>query len=256
MYARQWIDEDGKTGYVPVREPLTENAIQSHLRGNTTIGVYPIFDRDKAQFLALDIDIKKEALNRARQNNTLMDALRAQVCKDIRRVCAGFASLNIPVHIEDSGNKGAHIWLFFEKPIPACDLRAFGRAYIKRFGPASEELQWELFPKQDAVGEDELGNLIKLPLGIHRKTGRRALFIDTEGHTLADQDRVLRDIKPINTQAFDPCSLSPGWRRNPHTSKRSRFAKSLSRISTHIEGMRGHSRTHRKSLCNRPSGTH
>ncbi len=202
VYARQWIDEDGKTGYVPVREPLTENAIQSHLRGDTTIGVYPIFDRNKAQFLALDIDIKKEALNRARQNNTLMDALRAQVCKDIRRVCAGFASLNIPVHIEDSGNKGAHIWLFFEKPIPACDLRAFGRAYIKRFGPASEELQWELFPKQDAVGEDELGNLIKLPLGIHRKTGRRALFIDTEGHTLADQDRVLRDIKPINTQAF------------------------------------------------------
>ena len=26
VYARQWIDEDGKTGYVPVREPLTEKA--------------------------------------------------------------------------------------------------------------------------------------------------------------------------------------------------------------------------------------
>ena len=217
VYARQWIDEDGKTGYVPVRESLTEDAIQSHLRGDTTIGVYPIFDRDKAQFLALDIDIKKEALNTAQQNNTLMDALREQVCKDIRRVCAGFASLNLPVHIEDSGNKGAHIWLFFENPIPACDLRAYGRAFAKRFGPASEDLQWEWFPKQDAVGEDELGNLIKLPLGIHRKTGRRALFIDTEGHALADQDRVLRDLKPIDTQTFAHAvsRLGPGETHTP-----------------------------------------
>ena len=202
VYARQWIDEDGKTGYVPVREPLTEDVIQSHLRGDTTVGVYPIFDRDKAQFLALDIDIKKETLNKALQNNTLMDALREQVCKDIRRVCAGSASLNLPVHIEDSGNKGAHIWLFFEKPMRASDLRAYGRAFAKRFGPPSEALQWEWFPKQDTIGDNELGNLIKLPLGIHRKTGRRALFIDTEGHALADQDRVLRDIKPIDAQAF------------------------------------------------------
>ena len=93
VYARQWIDEDGKTGYVPVREPLTENAIQSHLRGDTTIGVYPIFDRDKAQFLALDIDIKKEALNRARQNNTLMDALRRT---SMQRHPTGLCGLRIP----------------------------------------------------------------------------------------------------------------------------------------------------------------
>ncbi len=203
VYARQWIDDDGKAGYVPVREALTVDVIQSHLRGDATVGVYPVFEGDKAQFLALDIDIKKEALHKAQQNDALMDALRAQVCKDMRRVCAGFASLNLPVYVEDSGHKGAHVWLFFQSTVRAGDLRKFGRAFVKRFGPSSEELQWELFPKQDAVGEDELGNLIKLPLGVHRKTGRRALFVDPEGRAVADQGGVLRDAKPVDVHGFD-----------------------------------------------------
>ena len=35
----------------PRARTLTEDVMQSHLRGDTTVGVYPIFDRDKAQFL-------------------------------------------------------------------------------------------------------------------------------------------------------------------------------------------------------------
>ena len=202
VYARQWIDDDGKAGYVPVREALTVDVMKAHLQGDLTVGVYPIFEGDQAHFLALDIDIKKEALNKAQENDALMDVLRAQVCKDVRRICAGFGSLKLPVCVEDSGHKGAHVWLFFDRPVRAAHVRKFGRAFVKRFGPLSEGLQWELFPKQDAVGEDELGNLIKLPLGVHRKTGRRALFVDLEGRAVADQGGVLLGAKTVAAEGF------------------------------------------------------
>ncbi len=41
------------------------------------------------------------------------------------------------------------------------------------------------------------GNLIKLPLGIHRRTGYRSLFLDDDGRPLEDQLGVLRDVPKL-----------------------------------------------------------
>lgn len=202
VYARQWVDGDGKAGYMPVREPLTETVLQAHIRGDQTIGVYLLRADGTVPFLAFDLDIRKPALEKAGENPALMDALRKQVLKDARRICAGFAALNLPVAVEDSGHKGCHIYLFFAGPMRAAHVRKFALAFVKRFGPPSDDVQWEIFPKQDAVAEGELGNLIKLPLGIHKKTGRRGLFIDPEGRAMADQTAVLNSIRPIDMAAF------------------------------------------------------
>lgn len=54
----------------------------------------------------------------------------------------------------------------------------------------------ELFPKQDHVGEGEYGNLMRLPLGVHNRTGQRAFFVDlsalpTRTCLFAEDDPVL-----------------------------------------------------------------
>jgi hypothetical protein len=55
-------------------------------------------------------------------------------------------------------------------------------------------LHLEFFPKQASVKGKGLGNLIKLPLGIHRRTGRRSQLLDDQGAALADPLGELRAV--------------------------------------------------------------
>ena len=52
----------------------------------------------------------------------------------------------------------------------------------------------EVFPKQTSVKKGGLGNLIKLPLGFHKRTGKRAVFLQPDGQPCADQLEVLLSV--------------------------------------------------------------
>jgi hypothetical protein len=71
---------------------------------------------------------------------------------------------------------------------------------VQQLGRPPSELQVESFPKQSFVEEGKLGNLIKIPLGIHRRTGRRALFIDAAGKAIPNQLGFLERIEKISKQ--------------------------------------------------------
>lgn len=66
--------------------------------------------------------------------------------------------------LEDSGQKGRHLWLFLERPVPAHVARGFGQALVRAHCPTDERLHLEVFPKQDRLDRKGLGNLVKLPL--------------------------------------------------------------------------------------------
>ncbi len=94
---------------------------------------------------------------------------------------------------ENSGYKGRHYWVFLEEPETADVLHLFGRLLL-----ASQAMQLppgmhlEFFPKQARVRSKGLGNLIKLPLGIHRRTGYRSLLLDDQGQPVPDALAALR----------------------------------------------------------------
>jgi len=198
VYARQWIDAEGKMGYSPVYEPLTEKVLERHLLGDITVGVYPVRVDNTVMFMAIDVDVNKKILSRASEKPEIMKLLQDKVKENVRKLTGMFEYLFLPAYVESSGYKGCHIWLFFAEPVPAHVVRKFAQAVTKRTGPPSPELHWEIFPKQDSLEEGQLGNLIKLPLGIHKKTGRRALFVDPEGKVYADQIEFLNLIKRID----------------------------------------------------------
>src|SRR3990167_5219773 len=63
VFAKYWVDLSGKkSGYSPVYrlnqspQALTDMVIISHLQGNQTIGVYPLFPDNTTAFLAIDFD--------------------------------------------------------------------------------------------------------------------------------------------------------------------------------------------------------
>ena len=203
VHARQWIDEDGRVGYSPVHEPLADHLLALHLQGTATLGVYPVRADQTVLFGALDIDVRKSALATGEASPSMTTQLREMVQADARRLARQFDQLHLPVYVEESGYKGVHLWLFFAEPVPAAKVKRFLEAVVGRVGPPSPELQWEVFPKQEQVAEDQLGNLIKLPLGIHLKTGRRCLFTDLEGQEYSDQEGFLERIQQVERKDFE-----------------------------------------------------
>jgi len=60
----------------------------------------------------------------------------------------------------------------------------------------------EVFPKQNSVPPRSLGNLIKLPLGIHRVTGRWARFLDSEGQPVDEVEPSLQRVRRLPAEAL------------------------------------------------------
>lgn len=102
-----------------------------------------------------------------------------------------------------SGSKGMHVYGVLDEHTPATDARDIARMvlhswpgqFVAHRGDnffrtrmmegdnhpwrAYDPLEIEVFPKQDAVhGSDGIGNLLRLPLGLNRKSGKRGFFID------------------------------------------------------------------------------
>jgi hypothetical protein len=179
-YAMQWWDEKGYGGYTPVRRPLTPQVVKNHLLGNITVGVYPIRLDGTVTFFALDLDINKRALERVRGDTKQAKKLRECLIQDASLVLQTLRTKGFDPLFESSGHKGRHFWVFLEHPEDADVLYKLGSFLLPSLGPIHPEFHLEFFPKQGKTVK-QLGNLIKVPLGIHRKTGRRCDILKDDG---------------------------------------------------------------------------
>jgi tetratricopeptide (TPR) repeat protein len=187
VYARQWVSPTGESGYTPVQEPLTLNVAENHILGNYTIGGYPVRLDNTVNYIAFDFDIAKFAVARAISSEKTWGILMNRVHKLACQLVDIGAAHEITVIIEDSGFKGRHCWIFLETPIPAGVAKKCGELMRNQLAPIPQDITIEVFPKQTSVRRGGLGNLIKLPLGIHKRTGKRASFIQPDGSPYPDQ---------------------------------------------------------------------
>ncbi|MEM2973343.1 MAG: primase C-terminal domain-containing protein [Candidatus Caldarchaeum sp.] len=137
--------------YRPIRQPLTDEALQEHLLGKVTYGTY-VLNFDKARFFMFDIDNGDITTARA-----LLSASQKY----------GFRAV-----LEESGRKGYHVWVLLTDWYKAADVRRVAKAIAAEVG-----FTGEVFPKQDTARD--LGNLVKLPCGVHQVTGARCRLIGT-----------------------------------------------------------------------------
>jgi hypothetical protein len=147
VYAVQ--HKDGK--WTPVREKLDDVVLQAHLNQEKTVGTYINVD-DHAHLMVIDIDSGER--------------------DDAERVRAALKELGVTsIGFEFSGRKGFHLWVVVQEEVKAHDLRRLGRhALVLAELPPNVEV----FPKQDKT--KDLGNLVKLPEGIHQVTGNLCTF--------------------------------------------------------------------------------
>lgn len=183
VYARQWYSSaKDRGGYSPVHEPLTPSVLRRHFLGEVTLGVYPVRLDGTCVFAALDLDIPSSVLDAARADSTLARRLATRLQQGAAEARRILADLGFTVIVEDSGYKGRHLWLPFDSPVPARILRDLCERVSAALGAVVDRdlFTIEYFPKQAETRGKGLGNLIKLPLGIHRRSGRRSAFLDAD----------------------------------------------------------------------------
>lgn len=173
---------------------LTAKKIVEHLvgykeDGSDILGVYPLLPDGTCRFIVFDFDNHEKGAeatdfaNVTEEWHKEVDALRL-ICEK-----NGITPL---VERSRSG-RGAHVWIFFKRPISASLARNFGFLLLDR-GQSSinmKSFQYydRMYPCQDVA--NSIGNLIALPLqGQALKNGNSAL-VDSNWNAYPDQWDVL-----------------------------------------------------------------
>lgn len=201
VYARQWVNPQGQTGYHPVREPFNVRVVRNHLLGNHTVGIYPIRLDNTVNFMAFDLDLSRSLVDRSGPGRPEWDRTMAHLEAYGWTLLRLAAERGLTGYLEDSGSKGRHVWFFFAEPLQAGFARRLGQALLREAGAPPVDVAVELFPKQSQLPPNGLGNLIKLPLGVHRLTGRKGMFLGPDGLPVADPLSWLMQVQRVSRDA-------------------------------------------------------
>ena len=136
--------------------------------GSDVIGVYPLLPNGTCRFIVFDFDNHEKVAEVTDFANT--DNEWHKEVDALRKMC----ELNgiRPLVERSRSGKGAHVWIFFKKAIPAATARNFGFLLLDK-GSTSINLKSfhyydRMYPSQDVASS--IGNLIALPLqGRHLK---------------------------------------------------------------------------------------
>lgn len=206
VYAVRWDGKSGKSGYSPacIRDarnffvskaeaikqrqllPLTDQVIHDHLSGKLTAGIYPLLKDEACWFLAIDFD-----------KTTWADDASAFL-----HVCAQWT---IPASVERSrSGKGAHVWIFFEQPIPASLARKMGAAILTRTMEHRHHVGLDsydrMFPNQDTLPKGGFGNLIALPLQHIPRSSGNSVFLSDNFQPHEDQWSFLASVQRMSLE--------------------------------------------------------
>jgi len=214
IYAVRWQRSDGRSGYSPKVQrdwkaylassvadrkvvdrqtrsllPLTDNVIRQHLQGGLTIGIYPLLTDETCWFLAVDFD-------------------KAGWHEDVSAFVAVCRKEGVPAAVERSrSGAGAHVWIFFERPLPATMARRLGCALLTRTMERRHQIGLDsydrLFPNQDTMPKGGFGNLIAVPLQKGPRESGNSVFVADDFTPHSDQWAFLACVERMSIRATE-----------------------------------------------------
>jgi len=223
VFARRWFSKTtGKSGYQPVCinewkqgicdkkkyrcaicpnrnfAPLTTQDMYRHLEGKDeyccdVVGLYAIMQDNNCAFLCADFDDKN---------------CKYGYKEDVLAYVGVCREWLIPYAIERSrSGNGAHVWIFFEAPLPVSKARRLGNAILTeamtRNGQMSFNSYDRFFPNQDYLPEGGFGNLVALPLQGQARRKQNSVFVDNDFLVYKNQWAFLYNLKKIRESTID-----------------------------------------------------
>ena len=223
VFARRWFSKTtGKSGYQPVCinewkqgicdkkkyrcvicqnrnfAPLTTQDMYRHLEGKDeyccdVVGLYAIMQDNNCAFLCADFDDKN---------------CKYGYKEDVLAYVGVCREWLIPYAIERSrSGNGAHVWIFFEAPLPASKARRLGNAILTEAMTHNGQMSFNsydrFFPNQDYLPEGGFGNLVALPLQGQARRKGNSVFVDNDFLVYKDQWAFLYNLKKIQESTID-----------------------------------------------------
>jgi len=213
LFAQRWESRDGtRAGYAPACAnewragicekprvkchecrhrnfvPVSDAVVREHLTGARTVGRYALDTASRCRFVVADFD----------HDGWRDDAMA------LLRTCR---RLDVPALAEISrSGDGAHVWFFFDAPVPAARARRLTTALIERTCREERLLSLashdRLIPGQDALSGAGFGSLVALPLQREPRTRGASVFVDDALEPFADPWAALADTPAIHADAL------------------------------------------------------
>jgi hypothetical protein len=149
-YATQGTDGS----FICRKEEVTDQVLVDHLKGRITCGWHCLNKANQIKWACTDADSEDGQ-------------------KFLQRVSKRLKGLEIPSYIEESRQGRGHLWIFLD-PIAARPVRKVLKRVV--------EEGMEVFPKQNRISPKGYGSLVRGPLGIHLRTGKRYGFLERNVH--------------------------------------------------------------------------
>ena len=186
---------------------ITKKDILNHLQGNAynasdVIGVYPLLSSETCRFMVFDFDNHGKGAEEKDFAN--VDDAWLEEVEAMREICV--VNGIEPLVERSRSGRGAHVWIFFDKPIAASLVRKFGFALLDK---GAEQVNLKSFkyydrmlPAQDSLPDDSaVGNLIALPLQGKALLAGNSAFVDGNWNAYPNQWESLFS-KPRLSQEF------------------------------------------------------
>lgn len=151
------------------KKPVSEEHYANHLKGKQGLGIIPIMPDSKVLFAVIDVDT---------------------YTNDVLVIVEAIYKNGLPLVPFRSKSGGLHLYLFFETPLKASEAKRYLRALCLLLGL---DTKTEIFPKQDKVKKDQIGNWINLPYFKEEKTSQYLIKSDNTGYTLSEAIEHIKD---------------------------------------------------------------
>ena len=165
-----------KQGYTRVEQPLTDDVLLQHLKGEVTVGSYQLDKDSRVKWLCFDLDPEQLEDAKATAQKILAVLLETEQDSEgnetprVRPNCVILEASRYP-------DPSYHIWLLFLIPVKAKVARWLGLRVLEIAALSPKTV--EVFPKQEEITADRpFGNFVKLPFGFHQVERKWSRLLD------------------------------------------------------------------------------
>ena len=208
---------------------LEAEQIAKHIRGEITLGVYPLRADRTLKCAAIRARIPRRRLIENLKNKGYLVLLEEKMDAYAKELRNCLREEGLPSYLEDPGDRGRRIWFFLEEFIPMDLAERFFNAALDKVRTPGMDLCVDMMLGLEAVGLGKKEQPIMLPLGINCLTGKRCFFLNEEGQAYEDQLLFIEKVRVIRRDQIQHFLKRPDRKLAPtHTGRN----ESLEKIET------------------------
>ena len=213
IYSQESIGYDKKRQSQLQPQALSSEIVNRHLAGAATIGTYIQRPNATVHFMVFDVDVSRKILLQYERGTEEFKTYLTQALHYSYDILKCLQNMGMRSYIEYSGSRGYHVWLLLSEWIPVRYANMFFEVMVAKLPEVPDGISLEQFPNRTHVKPGKYGQVLKLPLGVHIRTGERSYFLDESGNAVADVNTFLDSLSCQSLAAIKKVlAANPGQR--------------------------------------------